>query len=74
MSCKNSKHDINVLLKVTGDIICKLERKKGFGITMKNHCVGDIFEHSFRLKPETMFKYISDTVIFHRYSKPLFAL
>ena len=24
-------------------------RYSGFGITMKNHCDGDIFEHSFRL-------------------------
>ena len=43
----------------------------GFEITMKNHCYGDIFEHSFRLKPETMLIYISVTVIFLHYFKPI---
>ena len=34
----------------------------------KNHCDGDIFENA--LKPETMLKYISIAVIFHRSFKP----
>ena len=40
----------------------------GFDITMKNHCDGDIFEHSFRLQSQKLCSNISSiTVIFHFY-------
>ena len=42
----------------------------GFEITMKNHCDGDIFDQA--LKPETMLKYISLTVIFLCYFVPCY--
>ena len=49
----------------------RINDETGLGITKKNHCDGDIFEHSVKLEAlQTMLRYISITEISCRHFKP----
>ena len=46
-------------VSISGSLYGWGKNRSEFGITIKNHCDGDIFEHSFRLQSLKLFSNIS---------------
>ena len=51
----------------------EIQSLSGLEITKKNHCDGDIFEHSFRLQ-SLLLSYVFITVIFLHYLGPCMSM